>query len=235
MLLKYSWHSKLPILGCFTAESRVLRLLYKGENAVSSNDLTGARCYFGDAAIKARKNGLIRLEMIAMYAAALAAEGQELIPMAEQYMDYAAGLSERLPAEDPMVEAVRCERERLTEQVVRREVESKLRVARFAFRIVEAARAEERGYDDNEPVFDAAPFDAALSLVATRLGYRHWLTALVLCTMADNCSDYSQSLTLYKRARFIALEYPQKAAPLLAELNKRCAELDGDSDFTPVD
>ncbi len=224
MLLNYPWHSKVPVLGCFTSHGRILRSLYKGEVALGANHLYRARCHFAAAAVGARRNGQLQLEMLAKYAAGLVAEAQELPDLAAKYLDDAVQLCEQLP-EDDLVEKVRGERERVTEQLLIRKVDSKLRSARIACAMVEVLEEEgSMGYGET-PSFNNL-YGEALEEISQRLGYRHWLTAAVFMAMANNSDDYSAKLDLYRKAYHIAREFPDSAKHVLEALRANCQELD---------
>lgn len=225
--MNYPWHSKLPLVGCFTAEGRALRNLYKGEKALRSNRLYDARCFFQAATQIARSNGFKWLEMVALHGQATAMEAQSLPELAVKELDSAVALSDGLDQEDPAVEAVRCKRERVVEQLMLRHVVSRLRIGRLAMALVD--HLNQHGYDLNEQPAVSNLHDELVMQVSARLGYRHWLTAMILHEAACNSDDYSQRLELNSRAYQIALEFPEKAAPLLQSIKEGLAEFPGSS------
>lgn len=231
MLVNYPWHSKVWLLGCITNGGAAKRLLYKGEIALNLNKLGKASNYFARAAHYARRAKSKHLEMTAVYAAALVAEAQQLMERANQYISYAATLAEPFANDgDEKAEQVLVEKERIRELMVMQFVESKLKCARIAGRLVDALTdADEIGYRAPESVNDNKLYREAQEAINTQLGYRHWLTALVMATMAmDAGSD--ECVSMLQRAYHIALEYPQKANFVLRGIRAKLKDLGADGE-----
>lgn len=231
MLLTYPWHSKVWLLGCITNTGHAKRLLYKGQEAISANKLGNAADYFARAAQAARRAKDKHLEMTAVYAAAMVAEAQFNIPRADEYITYAATIAEPLAAEgDAKAEDVLHEKERIRELIVQHIVESKLKCIRVG-RSLANALADAHG-DDLDAREDQAALrllDEAQAAINEALGYRHWLTAVVLGSRATY-SDGADAVRMLQQAHCIALEYPTKAGFVLKGIQAKLREMGEDGE-----
>lgn len=224
-MLETPWYARVPVVANLFRDGAVLRYLHQAEQHLSANRLYKAKCAFRNAYRKAESANLSGLQVESLCGLARVLLTQEWPEQAEQTLEQASTITERLPEDNPLVEHVASELERLRENRMVARVGSRLRNAHLRAVLTEALTGEAGEEASHEASLQS--YDEVAVEVCQTLGYRHWLHAVVLYAKACETSDYSSSPELIRNAWYIALEYPEKAADLLEAIKNDHPEIAG--------